>query len=525
MSAVPDVSVVIPVYNTMPYLTACLDSLAAQTLSPERFEVIAVDDGSTDGSGAELDRFAAEHANATVVHQENSGGPAMPCNVALDRARGRYVFFIGSDDYLGPEALERMVGRADELGSDVLLCKMVGVNGRKAPDVFAEDVADAPFPTAELAWALSNTKLFRREPVEAEGLRFPEGMAVCSDVPFTLRAMAKAKRISILADYDCYFAVKRETGENLIYSTGPVEWVDAAERIVRTVEDLYESGPGREDLLYRVFSREIVKCLQPEFLTADPAEREKFWEAVAGFCDSHLTEAVRERLPTEKRVRISLAQQRDRVLLERALREDAPSFLIEDGRVFVRYPGFRDGRPDEWYLADAERVVGRLAKGIAPVDLAWAGDRKSGHFLEYWFRVPVAGLEPDQVSVGVKRLAKGEPAAPRQSVPVEERSPLDDVAELELRPDGDTVIVAARLSLESLAGGPGRWSLRTQLAMGSFVYDLPLKTVRGPVQRQGHPIGMSVDWGARRSVVVHSVGRPSLKRRVASLVGLNTSRK
>lgn len=526
MSAVPDVTVVIPVYNTMPYLTACLDSMAAQTIGADRFEVVAVDDGSTDGSGEELDRFAAEHPGLLrVVHQANSGGPAAPCNAALEIARGRYVFFIGSDDYFGPEALERMVDRADELGSDVLLCKMVGVNGRKAPDVFAEDVADAPFPTPELAWALSNTKLFRRELVESEGLRFPEGMAVCSDVPFTLRAMAKASKITIQSDYDSYYAVKRETGGNLIYSTGPVEWVHAAEQIVAAIEDLYGPGPEREALMYRVFSREIAKCVQPQFLTADKSSREKFWEAVAGFCDAHLTEAIRERLPTEKRVRISLAQRREWDRLEDAIREDAPRFLIEDGRVFVRYSGFREGCPDSWYEATAERVIGRLAKGIDPVDLAWAGDRATGFFLEYWFRVPVAGLEPDAVGVSAERLVKAKGPAARRSVPAGEFHVHDVAAEVELRPDGDTTVLAARLPLGDVAGTAGRWSLRGHLAMGPFVYDLPLTAVKGPVERQGRPGNVSVDWGRKSLIVVHSSGKPSLKRRVANLVGLKPSRK
>ena len=59
MTAVPDVSVVVAVYNTMPYLTECLNSLVKQSIGQDRLQVVAVDDGSTDGSGAELDRFAA----------------------------------------------------------------------------------------------------------------------------------------------------------------------------------------------------------------------------------------------------------------------------------------------------------------------------------------------------------------------------------------------------------------------------------------------------------------------------------
>jgi poly(ribitol-phosphate) beta-N-acetylglucosaminyltransferase len=525
MSIVPDVSVVIPVYNTMPYLKTCLESLAAQTLSPERFEVVAVDDGSTDGSGAELDRFAAAHENVTVVHQVNSGGPAAPCNAALKVVQGRYVLFLGSDDYLGSESLERMVAAADEWGSEVLLCKMVGVGGRKAPPVFERTVPEVDYPNNDLAWALSNTKLFRRELIEREGLSFPEGMQVLSDGPFTLRAMAKARTVSIEADYDHYYAVKRDQGENLTYATPPFGWIDAAERLIALTHELFEPGQGRDDLVYRVFSREIHKCLQPHFLPVAEGERRKYWEAVADFCDEHLTEQVRLRLPTEKRVRVSLAAAREWELLEEALREDSPLFLVEDGDVFVRYPGFREGQPDEWYLADSERVVGRLAKGVLPVDLAWDGDRKGGYFLEYWFRIPVAGLEPGAVGVGVRKLGKGEGPGPRASVPAGEFTAPETAAEVVLRPDGDTAIVEARLPLEALASGRGRWSLRAHLAMGPFVYDLPLKPVRRPVDRLGRPVGMSVDWGAKRSIVVHSAGRPTIKRRVAHLVGLNPSRK
>jgi glycosyltransferase involved in cell wall biosynthesis len=86
----------------MPYLTECLNSLLGQTIGRNRLEIVAVDDGSTDDSGRELDRFAALHPDIVkVLHQQNSGGPAAPSNRALEVATGRYVYFIGSDDYLG----------------------------------------------------------------------------------------------------------------------------------------------------------------------------------------------------------------------------------------------------------------------------------------------------------------------------------------------------------------------------------------------------------------------------------------
>lgn len=110
----PDVSVVIGAYEAMPYLIRCLESVEAQTLPAGRMEIIAVDDGSTDGTGKYLEEFAARTAiPMRVIRQENSGGPSGPRNVGLGLARGRYVFFLDADDYFGEEALERMVSMGD----------------------------------------------------------------------------------------------------------------------------------------------------------------------------------------------------------------------------------------------------------------------------------------------------------------------------------------------------------------------------------------------------------------------------
>src|SRR3954454_12673271 len=119
------VSVVIPVYNTRRYLAECLDSVLAQDLPPEEFEIVAVDDGSTDGSGELLDRYAAQHSNLRVIHQDNSGWPGRPRNVGRDASAGSYVFFADSDDCLGPEALRRMWDFAVAHRSDVVVPKVV----------------------------------------------------------------------------------------------------------------------------------------------------------------------------------------------------------------------------------------------------------------------------------------------------------------------------------------------------------------------------------------------------------------
>ncbi|MBW8821265.1 MAG: glycosyltransferase family 2 protein, partial [Streptomyces sp.] len=131
--AQPDVTVVIGAYEAMPYLVDCLASVEAQTIGHARIEVIAVDDGSADGTGEYLEEFAERTSlDVTVIRQDNSGGPSGPRNVGLGKATGRYVFFLDADDRLGPEALERMVAMADRNGTDVVLGRVEGVN-RKPP--------------------------------------------------------------------------------------------------------------------------------------------------------------------------------------------------------------------------------------------------------------------------------------------------------------------------------------------------------------------------------------------------------
>src|SRR5689334_10457525 len=90
---VPKVSVVVPAYNPGPHIEKLVSSLLRQSLPAEEFEVVIVDDGSTDETPARLDELAAAHPHFQVLHIENSGWPSRPRNLGIERARGEYVFF------------------------------------------------------------------------------------------------------------------------------------------------------------------------------------------------------------------------------------------------------------------------------------------------------------------------------------------------------------------------------------------------------------------------------------------------
>lgn len=348
--SMPDVTVVVAVYNTMPYLTTCLDSLVGQTIGLDRLEVVAVDDGSTDGSAAELDRFAERYpGTVTVLRQPNSGGPAAPSNRALDHARGRYVFFIGSDDHLGPEALERLVDAADRWDSDVVLGRMVGTNKRYVHQaVYASTQEEVDLFGGDLAWSLSNTKLFRRDLIERHGLRFREDMRMGSDQPFTLEACFRARRISVLADYEYYYAVKRDNAQNITYASRFEERLRCAEELVGFVVDLIAPGPRRDAILLRNFSWEVAKLLQREFLALEPDAQRHVHDRIRKLAEAYLTDGIVARLAPDLRLRLVLARDagldRLRDLVGQQSDKTPPEAVIEEGRWYAHYVGFRDPR-------------------------------------------------------------------------------------------------------------------------------------------------------------------------------------
>ncbi|HLM21254.1 MAG TPA: glycosyltransferase family 2 protein, partial [Propionibacteriaceae bacterium] len=120
-SVPPAVSVIIATYNAGPLLAHALDAVAAQSLPAHLIEVLVVDDGSTDGTWSYLTDLERARPNIKIFQQPHSGGPSAGRNRALSEATGSYVFFHDADDYLGPDALRRLVAVAEQQGSDIVV--------------------------------------------------------------------------------------------------------------------------------------------------------------------------------------------------------------------------------------------------------------------------------------------------------------------------------------------------------------------------------------------------------------------
>ena len=115
----PKVSVVIPCYNCIDYLEESVRSVLAQTL--RELEILIVDDGSTDGSGALADSLAAQDDRIRVIHQKNGGLPVAR-NSGIDAACGEYIAFLDADDLVLPNAYETLYQTAVSLSCEVVTC-------------------------------------------------------------------------------------------------------------------------------------------------------------------------------------------------------------------------------------------------------------------------------------------------------------------------------------------------------------------------------------------------------------------
>lgn len=213
------ISVIIPVYNAVSCLAACLDSVLSQSYTD--FELLLVDDGSTDGSGDLCDDYACRDARVSVFHQEN-GGPSSARNRALDVAQGEYIAFIDSDDVVHRQYLEVMVrGMEESLDVDVIRvssCIVSSLPSRLDAPLSShasrrqmtgnKALLDMLYqrPSSDSApWG----KLFRRSLFD--GLRFPVAFRVYEDLYLMAQLLPMARQV-LWIDLPVYYYFKQQTG-------------------------------------------------------------------------------------------------------------------------------------------------------------------------------------------------------------------------------------------------------------------------------------------------------------------------
>lgn len=192
-------SVIVPVYNVEQYLTRCIDSILQQ--SYRNLELILVDDGASDSSGAICDQYAQKDSRVNVIHKEN-GGLSSARNAGLDAAKGEFISFVDSDDWIEPGAYAAMISLMEQQQVR-LICggrydvdgkigeKQVGLCPPKQERIRAEELVGRMFLWDNCDSSACD-KLYRRDLFE--NVRFPEGV-VCEDVPVIYQVVMKAESV------------------------------------------------------------------------------------------------------------------------------------------------------------------------------------------------------------------------------------------------------------------------------------------------------------------------------------------
>jgi len=210
----PCVSIIVPVYNAEATLGRCVDSILGQEYTD--LELILADDGSQDGSGGLCDAYAEADSRVRVLHKRNTG-VSDTRNQAMDMAQGRYLQFIDADDWITPNATRLLVRAAEEHQCDLVVSDFYRVVGERVShkgdieegsllsrEEYAAHMMENP---ADFYYGVLWNKLYRRELIEAHGLRMNPEISWCEDFLFNLEYIRHAQRFLAL-QVPVYYYVK-----------------------------------------------------------------------------------------------------------------------------------------------------------------------------------------------------------------------------------------------------------------------------------------------------------------------------
>lgn len=317
MANKPGISVIIPVYKVQDWVGRAIESIQAQTFGD--FELLLVDDGSPDESGAICDSYAARDERIKVIHKSN-GGAASARNAAMAVAAGEYLFFMDADDWCEPEMLERMYERAESGPFDLVVAGFY-IDTYRSDDKFFREKKCLPSKTYasarefhEDAYRLFDrnllytpwNKLFRASYLFERDIEFPD--VWWDDLPFNLAVLRDIERVSLMEDAFYHFLRARSESENTKYRAGTFEKREEEDGWMR---ELYEHWGVRDEASREFLSRRhverVVGCIETLTCADCPlSPGEKKAEAARMVLAPSMQRAVAEARPGSMMMRVML---------------------------------------------------------------------------------------------------------------------------------------------------------------------------------------------------------------------------
>lgn len=238
-----DVSVIIPVYNTEKYLSACIESVLQQT--DISLEIILVDDGSKDSSGNICDNYAEKYDNIKAIHIPNSG-PATAKNIGLKHVQGNYIALTDSDDKMEPLMLFKMVSAGYKYDADIICCNYKQVdeqghvshlNSTNQQYVLNHEEGLIHFFSKNKIYSQCWTKLYKRQMLIDNGIENDPGLRTDEDFIFNIRAFIKA-RTTVIVDEPLYEYTHRSSSlAHAYYKKNISQYIDNRIQRVQVTQD------------------------------------------------------------------------------------------------------------------------------------------------------------------------------------------------------------------------------------------------------------------------------------------------
>lgn len=378
----PKISIIIPVYNTEDYLEETLQSLLNQTMM-EDIEVIMVDDGSTDDSRYIIEKYALDYGNFQAYHNDNAG-PGIARNYGLDMAKGDYVIFYDSDDYLAPNALETLYRLALRNSSDVVVGNVLRFSRyNEWDDVlyanafrdFTHDIDsfvldDEP----SLVWdALVTNKLYRRDFLINNNIRFIDEKIFFEDILFALEAHILADTISYSHDIFHHWRLR---GDQSSVSQQDKSLVNFENRlkILKLAYDLLKKYDVDYSIFHNLFLKWInhdLKFFIKRFNHYPNDSHERLFNKTCEVVDLIPDELI-DSLDTYKKVLFKMIRNRDFdnflrfAPLENELFENPhiPEFLNDEYRSYMDFDKAIEGEDLLVYINDYSTEEDRLILDI-----------------------------------------------------------------------------------------------------------------------------------------------------------------
>ncbi len=202
------VSVIVPVFNTEKYLEKCLNSLINQTL--QDIEIICVNDGSTDKSADIIKKFVNKDSRFKLINQENKKQGAAR-NTGMKIAKGEYIGFVDSDDWVDLEYYEKLYNAAKKYSADIALATNIRTGHGKdkkrlniTEEKFVTTLQDKIDVCQQWKNECPTNKIYRHSMLKNNNIKWPEGM-YCEDKLFTIKAIYYANSIVTVPDINYYY--------------------------------------------------------------------------------------------------------------------------------------------------------------------------------------------------------------------------------------------------------------------------------------------------------------------------------